>query len=79
MIKTEMVSYTALGQRDESLSLAMVEARQKVLGPAQTRHSCPVARTVEDAFLVDESTLLSDISNTKRFYFTVDRTHKSRG
>jgi len=50
---TDMVGYTALGQRDESLSLAMVEAQQKVLAPVLTRHNGRVVKTMGDAFLVE--------------------------
>jgi TolB-like protein len=50
---TDMVGYTALGQRDESLSLATVEAQQKVLGPVLTRHGGRVVKTMGDAFLVE--------------------------
>jgi TolB-like protein/Tfp pilus assembly protein PilF len=50
---TDMVGYTALGQRDESLSLALVEAQQKVLGPVLARHSGRVVKTMGDAFLVE--------------------------
>jgi adenylate cyclase len=50
---TDMVGYTALGQRDESLSLAIVEAQQKVLGPVLARHSGRVVKTMGDAFLVE--------------------------
>ena len=50
---TDMVGYTALGQRDESLSLAMVEAQQKVLGPVLSRHRGRVVKTMGDAFLVE--------------------------
>jgi len=50
---TDMVSYTALGQRDESLSLAVVEAQQKVLGPVLARHNGRVVKTMGDAFLIE--------------------------
>ena len=50
---TDMVGYTALGQKDEPLSLAMVEAQQKILGPVLTRHSGRVVKTMGDAFLVE--------------------------
>jgi TolB-like protein/Tfp pilus assembly protein PilF len=50
---TDMVGYTALGQRDESLSLTIVEAQQKVLGPVLARHGGRVVKTMGDAFLVE--------------------------
>jgi hypothetical protein len=35
IMSTEIVGYTALGQKDESLSLAVVEAKQKLLRRAR--------------------------------------------
>ena len=36
---TDMVGYTALGQRNESLSLALVDEQRKVIRPVLTRHN----------------------------------------
>ena len=58
---TDLVGYTALGQRDESLSLAIVEEHRAVIRPILARHYGREIKTIGDAFFAEFQSALEAV------------------
>ncbi|HVH15327.1 MAG TPA: tetratricopeptide repeat protein [Candidatus Angelobacter sp.] len=50
---TDMVGYTALGQKNESLSLALVDEQRRLIRLVLSRHNGREVKTIGDGFLVE--------------------------
>ena len=59
---TDMVGYTALGQKDEPLSLELVERQRKIVRLVLAKYHGREVKTIGDAFLVEFSNALDAVN-----------------
>ncbi len=66
---TDVAGYTTLGQRNESLSIALIDAQRDLIKPILARHNGREVKTAGDSFLVEFTNALDAV----RFAYDIQR------
>jgi adenylate cyclase len=74
---TDMVGYTALGQRDEALSIELADEQSRLIRPILARQGGREVKTIGDAFLVEFPSALNAVTCAVEIQRALKRSNES--